>query len=115
VKAVIARSFAFIYGRNQASLGLLGIIMSDDAFFEAAAEGEKISIDVPTRTIVVGDWRVFKFKIAEMECRLTVKKGITQSYSMYGKAIWEKLTEGDVEVKVSDETEGKVVDKRMEW
>jgi hypothetical protein len=96
-------------------LGLLGIIMSDDAFFDAATEGERISIDVPTRTIVVCDGKVFKFKMAEMEYRLTVNKGIAESYRMYGKAIWEQLTESDVKVKVGDDTEERVVDKRMEW
>jgi 3-isopropylmalate dehydratase small subunit len=115
VQAVIAKSFAFIYGRNQPSLGLLGIITTDDAFFEAATEGVEISIDVPTRTIVVGRGKEFRFKMAEMEYRLTVNKGITESYKMYGKAIWEKLTESDMKVKVSDDTDGKVVDKRMEW
>jgi 3-isopropylmalate dehydratase small subunit len=64
VQAVIAKSFAFIYGRNQPSLGLLGI---------------------------------------------------SESYKMYGKAIWEKLTESDLRVKVGDDTDGKIVDKRMEW
>jgi 3-isopropylmalate dehydratase small subunit len=115
VQAVIAKSFAFIYGRNQPSLGLLGITMSDDAFFEAATEGKNISINVPTRTIVVGDGKVFKFKMAEMEYRLTVNKGISESYKMYGKAIWEKLTESDMKVKVGDDTDGRVMDKRMEW
>ena len=115
VQAVIAKSFAFIYGRNQPSLGLLGIIMSDEAFFEAAVEGEEISIDVPTRTIVVGGQKEFKFKMAEMEYRLTVNKGISESYKMYGKAIWEKLTESDTRVKIEDDAEGKVADKRMEW
>jgi 3-isopropylmalate dehydratase small subunit len=115
VQAVIARSFAFIYGRNQPSLGLLGITIFDEAFFEAATEGKDISIDVPTRTIVVGDGTVFKFKMAEMEYRLTVNKGITESYKMYGKAIWEKLTERDTRVKVGDSADVKAIDKRMEW
>jgi 3-isopropylmalate dehydratase small subunit len=115
VQAVIAKSFAFIYGRNQPSLGLLGITMSGDAFFEAATEGKDISVNVPMRTIVVGDGQVFKFKMAEMEYRLTVNKGISESYKMYGKAIWEKLTESDVRVEVGDDTDGRVMDKRMEW
>lgn len=88
MQAVIAKSFAFIYRRNQLSLGLLSIAMSDDAFFEAVTEGEEITIDVPTRTIVVGG-KNLKFKMAEMEYRLTVNNGISESYKMYGKAIWE--------------------------
>ena len=115
MQAVIAKSFAFIYGRNQPSLGLLGITMSDEAFFEAATEGEEISIDVPTRTIVVGGRQKFIFKMAEMEYRLTVNKGISESYKRYGKAIWERLTESDTRVKVGDDADDKVVDKRMEW
>lgn len=87
VQTVIARLFAFIYGRNQPSLDLLGITMSDEAFFEAATEGEEISIDVPNRTIVVGHGEMFPFKMAEMEYRLTVNKGITESYKRYGKVI----------------------------
>ena len=115
MQAVSAKSFAFIYGRNQPSLGLLGITISDDAFFEAATEGEQITIDVPTRIIVIGGRKEFKFKMAEMEYRLTVSKGISESYKMYGKAIWEKLTESALRVKVGDDMDGKVVDKRMEW
>jgi hypothetical protein len=89
--------------------------MSDDAFFEAVTEGEEITIDVPTRTIVVGGRKNFKFKMAETEYRLTVNMGISESYKMYGKAIWEKLTESDLKVKIGDDTNGKIVDKRREW
>lgn len=96
-------------------MGLLGVAISDDAFFEAATEGEQIKIDVPTRTIVVGGRKEFKFKMAEMEYSLTVNKGISESYKMYGKAIWEKLAESGLRVKVGDDMDGKVVDKRMEW
>lgn len=111
---VIARSFAFIYGRNQPSLGLLGIVMSDEDFFEAATEGQDVSIDIPTRTIQVAG-KEFNFKMAEMEYRLTMNKGITAAYKRFGKAIWEKLTEGDTESMVEEDTEGKTTDKRMEW
>ena len=64
---------------------------------------------------MVGGRKEFKFKMAEMEYRLTVNKGISESYKRYGKAIWEKLTESDLRVKVGDDMDGKVVDKRMEW
>jgi 3-isopropylmalate dehydratase small subunit len=112
VKAVIAKSFAFIYGRNQPSLSLLGITISDDAFLEAVTDGEQVTIDVPTRTIVVGGRKEFKVKMAETEYRLTVNKGISESYKMYGKAILEKLTKSALGVKVGM---GRFLDKRMEW
>ena len=115
---MIARSFAFIYGRNQPSLGLLGIVMGEEAFYEAAVEGAEIEIDVPARKIRVGG-REFGFKMAEMEYRLTMNKGITEAYRKFGKAIWEKLTEVDGEAKVGGaldgDGEGRGADKRMEW
>jgi len=49
VQAVIARSFAFIYSRNQANMALLGIVMDDDRFYELAKEGTQLIIDVPKR------------------------------------------------------------------
>ena len=64
---------------------------------------------------MIGGRKEFKFKMAEMEYRLTVNKGISESYKTYGKAIWEKLTESALMVKVGDDMDGKVVDKRMEW
>jgi hypothetical protein len=123
VKAVIARSFAFIYGRNQPSLGLLGISMTDDAFYAAATENEEITIDVPSRIISVGGQK-FKFELSEMEYNLTVNKGVTASYRKFGKGVWERFTgagkdeeEGNivraaVEGSKNDETEGK---NKMEW
>ncbi len=50
---MIARSFAFIYGRNQPSLGLLGVTVTDEEFYTAAQEGEDITLDIPTRTITI--------------------------------------------------------------
>jgi hypothetical protein len=46
IKVVIAKSFTFIYGRNQANNGLLGIKIKDDRFYDLAREGESIEIDV---------------------------------------------------------------------
>ena len=41
VKCVIAKSFAFIFGRNLPSLGLLGFTMPEDSgFWECAWGGE---------------------------------------------------------------------------
>ena len=94
VQAVIARSFAFIYSRNQPSLGLLGIVMDNEAFFEAAVEGEDISIHVEDRSIMVGG-KVFQFRLSNMEYKLTVNNGIAKTYSRFGKSIWQKLMQDD--------------------
>lgn len=116
MQAVIARSFAFIYARNQPSLGLLGITMDDDAFFEAAIEGEEISIDVPSSTITVAG-RNFNFNLSEMEYMLTMNKGIAESYQKYGKAIWENLTKSGSQMKLrkAEQTDHGPTDDRLNW
>lgn len=90
VQVVIARSFAFIYSRNQPSLGLLGITMDGEEFFEAAREGEEISIDVEQRLITVAG-KEFAFRLSDMEYKLTANNGIAQAYGRFGKAIWKQL------------------------
>lgn len=94
VQAVIAKSFAFIYSRNQPSLGLLGIVMKDEEFYKAAKEGEEIVIDVPGRRITVAG-REFEFELSVMEEGLLGNKGISGSYAKFGKRMWQKLVEGD--------------------
>jgi hypothetical protein len=122
VQAVIARSFAFIYGRNQPSLGLLGVTITDEEFYAAAQEGEDITLDIPTRTITVGG-KSFAFKLSEMEYNLTINNGVAQSYRRFGKGIWERFTgAGKEETEMSiiraavegskEEFNG---NKRLEW
>ncbi|OAL40034.1 hypothetical protein AYO20_00452 [Fonsecaea nubica] len=91
VQAVIARSFAFIYGRNQPSLGLLGVTMTNEAFYDVAREGEEITLDIPARTITVAG-HSFPFTLSEMEYNLTINNGVAESYRKFGKGIWERFT-----------------------
>ncbi len=88
---MIARSFAFIYGRNQPSLGLLGVTITDDDFHHLAADGEDIMLDIPNRTVTVAG-KVFDFKLSEMEYNLTVNNGVAESFQRFGKGIWERFT-----------------------
>ncbi|KAI9711056.1 MAG: hypothetical protein M1828_001983 [Chrysothrix sp. TS-e1954] len=98
VKCVIARSFAFIYGRNQPNLGLLGITIQDDEFYELATEGAEIEIDVEGRVAKVGG-KQFTFPLTDIEISLLGTKGIAAAYKMYGKAVFERLTGGDEDTK----------------
>lgn len=116
VQAVIARSFAFIYSRNQPSLGLLGIVMEDEEFYALAKEGEEIGIDVGERKIEVGG-KTFAFKLSNMEYKLTVNEGIAQTYGRFGKKIWERLMLEEPEKgiePVMEVTEAKG-DSRLNW
>ena len=95
IKCVIAKSFAFILGRNMPSLGLLGIVMNDDSFYAAAKDERPIEIDVESRKIKIevekGEWKEWKFELSEMEYKLTLNKGVTESYRRFGRGVWEGL------------------------
>jgi 3-isopropylmalate dehydratase small subunit len=87
---VIAKSFAFIYACNQLALGLLGIVISDPEFYETAAEGEEISIDLDKSIISVGG-KEFPFKLALMERELIEAGGISEAFRKFGKMLFDVM------------------------
>ena len=90
VKAVIAKSFGFIYARNQPNLGLLGITISDDAFYETAQVGADIAIDLAASEVVCGGQH-FPFVLSDMEKRLIAAGGLTEAFKSFGKSVFDKL------------------------
>lgn len=116
---MIAKSFAFIYQRNQPSLGLLGFTIDDEAFYTAAKEDTDITIDVSARTVSVGG-HSFTFALSEIEYNLTVNRGVAESYKRYGSGIWAHMTAAAaVEKEKSGPSlmslEEDHADKRLEW
>lgn len=91
VKCVIARSFAFIYARNQPNLGLLGIVIDDDEFHRLATDGVDIEVDLDAREVRVAG-KIFGFKLDDMELALVENKGMSAAYKRFGKQVFEKLT-----------------------
>ncbi|KAJ9194052.1 hypothetical protein DTO164E3_4742 [Paecilomyces variotii] len=91
VQCVIAKSFAFIFQRNMPNLGLLGITMTDDAFYESAADGAEISIDFTARLIEV-DGKRFGFELSRMERELFKYGGIASAFRKFGNSLFEKMT-----------------------
>jgi 3-isopropylmalate dehydratase small subunit len=87
---VIAKSFAFIYARNQPALGLLGVVISDPEFYETAAEGEEISIDLDKSIISVGG-KEFPFKLAQMERELIEAGGISEAFRKFGQMLFDVM------------------------
>ncbi|KAJ5584783.1 aconitase family protein [Penicillium hispanicum] len=91
VQCVIARSFAFIFQRNMPNLGLLGITLQDEAFYEAVTDGTDISIDFNTDTIHL-DGREFHFELSQMEKELFDHGGITSAFHHFGNRLFEAMT-----------------------
>ena len=91
VKCVIARSFAFIYARNQPNLGLLGIVMEDEEFYRLATDGAEIEVSVEERTIRVGNAE-FSFTLSDLEIQLWQQGGMGSAFARWGKDLLERMT-----------------------
>jgi 3-isopropylmalate dehydratase small subunit len=89
---VIARSFAFIYARNQPTLGLLGIIITDEAFYDIARDETGIEIDVYKRMVTV-QGKKFGFRLDDMELQLIENNGMGEAYKRFGSNIFRVLCE----------------------
>ncbi|PVV00541.1 hypothetical protein BB560_005074 [Smittium megazygosporum] len=87
VKAVIAKSYAFIYSRNQPNMTLMGIIFKDERFYELAKEGFTVSIDLPNRTIIC-EGETFPFNLSVMKERLIFGGGVTEMCRKYRDTIF---------------------------
>lgn len=98
VQCVIARSFAFIYARNQPNLGLLGIVMEDDEFHKLAEDDKEIEIDVDARVVRV-EGQEFNFKLSPLEIKLWEQGGTGPAFKRWGKNILEAMTGSKVHGK----------------
>ena len=107
IKCVIARSFAFIYGRSQPNIGLLGIVMDNDEFHSLATDGIEITVDLHERVVQVAG-ETFPFKLDDLELALIINGGIASAFARFGNGLFEKLTwASEVEKKKKKEKEEK--------
>lgn len=90
IKAVIAKSFAFIYQRNQVNNGLLGIKIQDEEFYQLAQEGAEITIDVENRQIHIGG-KTFPFVLDAIQQQLLAEGGLISTYEKYGPELFSML------------------------
>jgi 3-isopropylmalate dehydratase small subunit len=92
IKAVIAKSYAYIYGRNQPNMALLGVIVRDPKFYELAVEDSQIELDISNRSVRVGT-KTFSFILDPMEEMLISGGGVTSLYSKFGSSLFRKTIE----------------------
>jgi homoaconitate hydratase len=90
IECVIARSYAFIYARNQANNGLLGIRLDDDEFYDLAQEGAQVSVDLAHKVIKC-QGKQFEFDLDPIEEALLCAGGLLKVYEQYGTALFRQL------------------------
>jgi 3-isopropylmalate dehydratase small subunit len=90
VQCVVAKSFSFIYARNQPNLGLLGIVLTDTQFYELAVDGAEIAVDLSERHILCGG-KTFPFQLSEVEESLIEAGGLTEAFKKFGKDVFNVL------------------------
>lgn len=73
------------------NLGLLGITISDEAFYDSATDGTDVSINLSTNEIVLGQRRI-TFELSQMEKELFDHGGISSAFSKFGKNLFEAMT-----------------------
>ena len=113
VQCVIARSFAFIYARNQPNLGLLGIVIEDDKFYKLAKDEADIEIDVYSRTLKVSG-KEFGFSISQLEIQLWEQGGMSAAFAKWGKGLLDAMT-GSKAASEHMTMEKSAADDSLEW
>ncbi|KAK6373587.1 hypothetical protein LTS17_008079 [Exophiala oligosperma] len=92
VKCVIAKSFAFIYARNQPNIGLLGFVITDDRFHELVTSNEEAEMTVDVgRGVVRVAGEEFPFQLSEMEKSLIAAGGLAEAFKKFGKGVFDAL------------------------
>lgn len=116
IQAVIAKSFAFIYGRNQANNGLFGVVMKDEKFYELAQEGVDTEIDV-RRKVISCRGEEFPFRLDPIEESLLAAGGLLKMYRVHGTSLFKRLQDAaDRETK-----DGRTIemvetrDSKLDW
>ncbi|KAK5175794.1 uncharacterized protein LTR77_000934 [Saxophila tyrrhenica] len=97
VQAVIAKSFAFIYERNQLNVGLFSAIVVADDFYTHAQEGRTITIDRAAKMITLeGCPKPFTYEHSAVEEALLDAGGIVPMYELHGRGLFDALTSPNV-------------------
>lgn len=105
MQCVIAKSFSYIYARNQPSLGLLGITIMDPEFYTMASDGADIVVNVSACDVEVNG-KKFPFVLSKMERELIAAGGISAAFRTFGKSLFNAMTKGKESILKHEDREG---------
>ena len=110
VRAVFAKSFAFIYSRNQPNFALLGGVVRDPRFYEQAEEGASVEVDVAARTVTVlladGGRATYPFALSTMEERFLQAGGVERLYKAFRTELFKAVLKGPQAPRVLGAADG---------
>ncbi|KIV94048.1 hypothetical protein PV10_05205 [Exophiala mesophila] len=93
VKMIVAKSFAFIYERNQLNMGVFNARISEDDFYQNAVEGAELSVDKTAKTLrVKGVDKYWKYEHSPIETQLLEAGGVLSLYHLYGNSLFREMT-----------------------
>jgi aconitate hydratase/homoaconitate hydratase len=94
VRAVIARSYAFIHKRNLVNEALAFLLVSDPAFYAVCQEDDALQVDLATgRILHVGSGQTFQAQApSPLITALTREGGLVPAIRHHGKAVFSALT-----------------------
>jgi aconitate hydratase/homoaconitate hydratase len=92
VRAVLARSFAFIHKRNLVNEALPYLVVTDDAFYQLASEGVTVTVDLG-RSVVAACGREFTAHAASPIVKALQREGgLVPAIQRHGAHVFEQLT-----------------------
>jgi aconitate hydratase/homoaconitate hydratase len=94
VRAVIARSFAFIHKRNLVNEALPFLIVDDPGFYEQALSGVEVGIDFGRSEVSIGKWSYRARGATPMIQALTRAGGLVPAIQRYGNDVFGALGAG---------------------
>lgn len=96
VQAVIAKSYAFIHKRNLVNEALPYLVVTDEAFYELAAEGEELAVDLAGGSVThVASGRTFEARqLAQVVRALAREGGLVPAIQRHGSKVFSVLSAG---------------------
>jgi len=92
IQAIVAQSYAFIHKRNLVNEALPFLVVDDPGFYQLAAEGAEIEIDLARGRIVLGGRTFTAAEPSRIIQALASAGGIVPAIQRHGTEVFDKLT-----------------------
>jgi aconitate hydratase/homoaconitate hydratase len=92
VKAVVARSFAYIHRRNLVNEALPSFVVTDPEFHASVRDGDPIRIDPERETAIIGDRSFRAVPARGVAFEIEAAGGIVAAFEQHGLLMFDTLT-----------------------